>query len=276
MAQIVGGLGVPHTPVFPSHVVKKGPGCEEALLYGELARDLEAMRPDVVVLFSNDHFNTFFFDNFPMLSIGVAQQTSGPNDETEMPSYQVAVHEALADHARAQCILGGFDMAVTQEFTLDHAFMVPYHFLMGHGRTPVVPVFINGFSNPLPLAQRAYALGRTLRRAVESFPGDARVVAMGSGSFSLEIGGPLAPKGSRSGTPDRAWAAHVQARMEAAEIAQLMEEATGERLARAGNAAGELLNWLAMLGMVGGGAPTWMKPQAQHGHAYGVWKGDAR
>ena len=245
------------------------------MLFARVAGDLQAMRPDVVLLFSNDHFNTFFLDNFPLLAIGVAADTSGPNDQTPMPTYRVPVNEGLADHLRAQAILAGFDVGVTEEFTLDHAFMVPWHFLLRDVRTPMVPIFINAFSNPLPSARRMFAFGQALGAAIESYPGQERVVALASGSFSLEIGGPLAPPGRRSGTPDRAWAAHVQRRMEAAEIDQLIEDATAERLHGAGNAAGELLNWLAMLGAVGEARPPgWITPQTEQGHAFAVWTGE--
>jgi hypothetical protein len=42
-------------------------------------------------------------------------------------------------------------------------------------------------------------------------------------------------------------------------------------MARAGNAGGELLNWIAMLGVIGERAPTRIEPQP-HGHAFGVWR----
>lgn len=271
MAQVVAGFGVPHTPVFPSVVARKGPDCEEAQLYRQIETHLDAAKADVILIFSNDHFNTFFFDNFPLFAVGVAAQTSGPNDETQMPAYQVPLHETLADHMRAQGIANNFDIAVTQEFTLDHSFMVPWHFLNAKQRLPIIPFFIHCFSNPRPNAERAFALGQMLRGAIESYPGDERVAVIGSGSFSLEIGGPLADKGQRAGTPDKIWAKHVEDRLASAQVAQLISDATGERMMRAGNAAGELLNWIAMLGVCGVKNPVMLKPQISHGHAYGVW-----
>lgn len=275
MAEIVAGIGMPHTPIFPSQVANKGPDCEEARLYVQLEEQLTEAKADVILLFANDHFNTFFLDNFPLFAIGVADATSGPNDQTPMQSYDVPVHGRLAAYLRDRGIRAGFDIAITQEFTLDHAFMVPWHFINARLRTPIVPFFIDGFSNPLPSARRTWDLGAALGEAIRSFPGKERVVVIGSGSFSLEIGGPLADKNERSGTPDKQWAAHVQARMQAGEFDRLVAEATGERLALAGNAAGELLNWLAMIAVCGGGAPLYLTPQVDHGHAFGVWRVEA-
>lgn len=277
MASIAAGFGVPHTPAFPARAAGQGPECEEARLYKEVEQHLDAIHPDIIVMFSNDHFNTFFFDNFPLFAIGVATQTSGPNDETPMPAYDVPLHEPLADHLRASAIRNDFDMAVTQEFSLDHAFMVPWHFLNAKRRTPLIPVFIHGFSDPLPNAWRAWELGQMLGRAARDYPGAERIAVIGSGSFSLEIGGPLAPAGERSGTPDKAWAAQIERCLVNADIEDLIEAATCERMQRAGNAAGELLNWIAMLGMISPDInavprPLSLKPQIDHGHAFGIWR----
>ena len=71
--------------------------------------------------------------------------------------------------------------------------------------------------------------------------------------------------------PDRAWVARIVDRMTNFRIKDLIEEATPLQMARAGNAGGELLNWIAMLGVIGERAPTRIEPQP-HGHAFGVWR----
>jgi len=65
------------------------------------------------VVIANDHFNTFFLNNFPTFAIGVAEATFGPNDQTKMPSYDIKVHTGLAEHMRRVGIRDGFDLAVT-------------------------------------------------------------------------------------------------------------------------------------------------------------------
>jgi hypothetical protein len=59
--------------------------------------------------------------------------------------------------------------------------------------------------------------------------------------------------------------------MREADIETLLEEATTERMMRAGNVAAELLIWVAMLGAVGNCKPEWMQVQAREGEAYGIW-----
>jgi hypothetical protein len=55
-------------------------------------------------------------------------------------------------------------------------------------------------------------------------------------------------------------------------IDELLEEATSERMLGAGNIGGELLNWCAMLGAIGARKPSFIEPQTEMGHAYGVWR----
>jgi hypothetical protein len=272
MAEIVAAFGVPHTPNFPALVAKQGPDCRTAKLYAEVATQLRAARPDVLVIYTDDHFNTFFLDNFPTFAIGVADQTAGPNDQTVMPSYRVGVEASLATHMRAQAIGDGFDISLAQDFDVDHATMVPLHFLTPDMGIPIVPFFINGLAPPLPSAPRCYALGRTVAAAIGTWREHKRVAVIGSGSFSLEIGGPQIPPGERAGTPDPGWSERVQDHIAHSRIGDLVAEATPSRLARAGNISGELLNWIAMLGVVGDRKPIFIKPEPDHGHAYAAWR----
>lgn len=273
MAEIVAGIGLPHNPGSPAFVAKEGPGCETARFYRTLADHLVAAKPDALIVFSNDHFNTFFLNNFPTFAIGITDATSGPNDQTPMPGYKVPVEAALGAHIRATAVGAGVDLSLSEDFTLDHAFMVPLHFLTPRMDLPVVPIWINGFVRPLPLARRCHALGHAVRAALESFPQPLRVAVVGSGSFSLEIGGPRTPPGERSGVPDPTWCARIQEHLEQQRIDELIAEATPAQLWRAGNAGGELLNWIAMLGAIGGRKPRFIAPQ-DHGHAFAAWRWD--
>jgi hypothetical protein len=274
MAQIVGGIGLPHSPVYPATVTRQGPESPLGVLCRRAAAALRELRPDVLLLISCDHFNSFFLDNYPVLAIGIGETTSGPNDFTPMPAYTAVVHTALATHLRAASIFSGFDTALVQDFTLDHAFMVPLHFMTPDMDIPIVPIFVNGLLPPLPPAARAYAFGQALRDAVASFPADLRVVAIGSGHFSLDVGSPLADPGDRSGVPDTAWVEELHDLLAQGQVDQIIARGTAQRMAHAGNIGGELLMWLAMLGALGPlGRPTWLEQQPEMGHCFAMWRG---
>jgi gallate dioxygenase len=273
MAEIVAGFGVPHTPVFPFFVKRDGPNCETAKLFAAQKDELAAARPDVIVMFDTDHLNTFFLDNLPIFAVGVDKSFDGPNDEPrEMPVYKIPSALDLAAHIRERSIEAGFDAALTQHYSVDHSVAVPLHFLTPQMDVPVVPVFISGHVPPLPAARRCHALGQTVARAIEAWPEPLRVVAMGSGSFSLEVAGPRMAPGRTDGVPDPDWAWRVIKYMEEQQIEKLIVEATPYQLLKAGNVGGELLNWIAMLGAIGNRKPNYIAPQMQNGHAYGVWR----
>ena len=273
MANIVAGFGVPHTPVFPFFVKRDGPNCETAILFAAQAEQLAATRPDVIVMFDTDHLNTFFLDNLPIFAVGVDQTFTGPNDEPrEVPDYTIRSVPDLAGHIRREAITAGFDVALTQKFSVDHSIIVPLHFLTPNMHVPVIPVFISGHVPPLPPAARCYALGQAVGRAIASWPSALRIVVMGSGSFSLEVGGPRMAPGRSDGVPDPDWVTRVITYLEQAQTDMLIAQATERQLFKAGNVGGELLNWIAMLGAIGNRRPNYVAPQMQNGHAYGVWR----
>jgi aromatic ring-opening dioxygenase catalytic subunit (LigB family) len=272
VATIVGALGVPHTPFFPALVEREGPGCETARYFAAVTQELEAMRPDLIVMYDTDHLNTFFLDNLPIFAMGVTEAFKGPNDEPRaVPIYTIRSRPDVAAHLRRSAIAAGFDLALTQEFTVDHSVVVPLHFMTPHMRIPVIPVFVSGHVPPLPSARRCYELGRTLAHAVGQWPEPLRVAVIGSGSFSLEVFGPRIAPGKSDGVPDPDWARRVCALIGEGAVDTLLAEATEPQLLKAGNVGGELLDWIAMLGAVGARRPKFVTPQMEQGHAYAAW-----
>ena len=81
----------------------------------------------------------------------------------------------------------------------------------------------------------------------------------------------MAPPDEFSGSPDLEWVQRILDLMRVGSIDDLVREATTPRMARAGNVAGELLNWIAMLGAIGNRPPEFLEPQIEEGHAYGFW-----
>ena len=271
MASVVGGFCVPHTPYFP---VALQPGSVDMRGYEEVRRRLEDARPDVIVAIACDHLNTFYLDNLPPFAVAAVDEFGGPNDESPgLPVRRVPSHQGLGLALHAGLLAHGFDAARSERLDVDHSVMVPLHFLTPSHEVPVVPVFVNGLTPPIPTGVRALAFGATAGAVLRDFGGDLRVAVLATGGINLEVGGPRAAVGEVWGAPDPAWLDHVVARLRADEVGELAEEATPERLAGVGNAAGELLCVLAMLGAVGGGAPAYLEPQPEVGHAYGAWSG---
>jgi Catalytic LigB subunit of aromatic ring-opening dioxygenase len=272
MAEIVGGFGVPHNPHFPLWVADGAPAAAEIeRLYGGVAAHLRAVRPDVVLVFTADHYNMFFDTCVPIFAIGVAESAAGASDYPQLPRRVLPIAAGLARHVHAHAVRAGFDVGMSQELELDHTVIAPFWFLFPDDVPPIVPVFVNGLIPPLPSAQRCLALGRAVADAVRAAPDTLRVAVVASGSFSLEIGGPRISATSHTGVPAPGWVDRVAALLGAADVDRLVAEATEERLAEAGNAGGELLEWIAMLGTIAPSRPAFLDVQPEFGHAFAAW-----
>jgi protocatechuate 4,5-dioxygenase beta chain len=274
MAKIVGAFGVPHNPHFPSWSQEGHPLGEEIdRYYGRVAEQLRAVQPDAIVYFTSDHYN-LFFESVPIFSIAVAPSASGPSDYPTIARRELPIASELARAVQRHVMACNFDVGMLQELEFDHTVIAPLHFLLPDREVPLVPVYISAFLRPIPSAQRCYALGQAILEAVEAVdaPGlPERVAVIASGSFSVEIGGPRLAPDSHVGVPDPTWTQRVVELLEAGDFARLVEEATDEQMGEAGNAAGELLDWIAMLGMIEPTAPAFVETQPQFGHSFAAW-----
>jgi 2,3-dihydroxyphenylpropionate 1,2-dioxygenase len=215
--------------------------------YAELRRRLEAVRPDVLVVLSPEHWSNFFLDHMPSFCIGVADEYWGPTDEefVKIPMHRVGGDARLA-RALAAGVAEEVDLSSSQELALDHGVMVPLHLL----RTdlPVIPIIVNclaGFPAPL---HRCHALGVALRRTVDRWP--ERVALLGTGGLSHW---PAMPEAGRIGVDfdQRFLEAFLGGRIET------FLRYPRERLeAEAGPGGHEIRTWIAVAGVAGDGQGT--------------------
>jgi protocatechuate 4,5-dioxygenase beta chain len=110
----------------------------------------------------------------------------------------------------------------------------------------VVPVAINVLQHPLPTPRRCYKLGQAVRRAVESFPGDLKVVVVGTGGLSHQL------NGKRAGFNNPEWDARFLDLIHRdPEALAAMRHADYIRLG--GTEGAEEIMWLAMRGALSAG-----------------------
>jgi len=270
MGVIVGAFGIPHNPHFPTWAQGGHPLADEIRsMYRPLAVAFERARPDALLYITSDHYN-MFWETLPVFAIGVAESARGASDYPELRR-ELPIDAPLAGEIHAHLVDREFDVAMLQEVEFDHTVIAPLHFLMPEAEVPLIPVYVNAFVRPLPSARRCLQLGRAIRSAIESSPATTRVAVAGSGSFSLEIGGPRISEDSHTGVPDPVWLDRVLQHLRNAAIDDLVIEATDEQLWRAGNAGGEVLDWIAMLGTFDPRPPDHLDVQPQFGHAFAAW-----
>jgi aromatic ring-opening dioxygenase catalytic subunit (LigB family) len=273
MAELVMGIGVPHTPFFPGIAKQQGDSSRMVGLFKRVRQELESTKPDLIVMLTSDHFVSFFFDNMPTFCIGAFEHADGPHELSRMmQQYRLQGSAGFAAGLVKYGIENDFDLASSEEVKLDHATLVPLHFLTPEMKIPVVPIFIKALVEPLPRAQRCLALGHMIRRYIEQRPETERVAMIASGSFSLEVGGP------RMGFVNKEWHAFVVECLRRGDIDELVRKATSENMRAAGNTGGELLLWIAMMGALGACRLKFIEPDGSPPdaprdiHAYAVWE----
>lgn len=272
MAEIVGAIGVPHNPFTALLISQDADGVAESRrLYDAVGEQLRRMAPDTVIVVTTDHYNNFFELAVPIFAIGVADAAAGPCDYPQLPQFAVELDGALAAEIQTAVVHEDFDVAKSQEFELDHTITAPLGVMMPAIDVRLIPVYVSGSIHPLPSARRCFALGQAIRRAVERSALARRVVVAASGAFSFEVGGPRMSETSHVGVPAPEWAARATELLAAGEFEQLVAETTPEQLTAAGNASGETLDWLVMLGTIDPHPPVFIEAQLDEGHAYAAW-----
>ena len=252
MAQLIGGITTSHVPAIGRAIARD----LQADPYWKPFFDgyppvhawLAKVKPDVVVLFYNDHGLNFFLDKMPTFAVGAAPEYHNADEGWGIPVLPpIRGDQDLSWHLIESLVAEEFDVVTCQEMVIDHAVSLPMALLWpGQGAWPVkvVPVCINTVQFPLPSAARCYKLGQAVGRAIRSWDADQRVVVMGTGGLSHQLDGERAGfinkdfdvKFMDSLLADPAWATKYS-------ITDLVE--------LTGTQGIELLMWLAARGALG-------------------------
>ncbi|MCL4125110.1 UNVERIFIED_CONTAM: hypothetical protein GTU68_043079 [Idotea baltica] len=89
-------------------------------------------------------------------------------------------------------ILDEFDMTIANKMAIDHGCTVPLSVMFDQPEAwpcRIIPICVNVIQYPAPTGKRCYDLGKAIRRAVDSFPGDERVAIFGTGGMSHQLQG---------------------------------------------------------------------------------------
>jgi Catalytic LigB subunit of aromatic ring-opening dioxygenase len=172
-------------------------GCQKAI--AKLGEMLRAAKPDLVVIFGDDQHEQFHDENMPTFALyhgktlPVVKHTgrnpaAWKNAEEDgwaetKPEYENG--SELANHLINRLTVEEFDIArsnkLRTEIGVGHAFSFLYRRIWPGGTVPSLPVMVNTYYPPnQPTPKRCYALGQAIRRGIESWDKDARVVVMAS------------------------------------------------------------------------------------------------
>ncbi len=249
MARIVGALTTSHVPLIGKAIannLQREPYWQPFFAGFDAVHEwLASIRPDVVVVFYNDHGLNFFLDKMPTFAIGAAERYLNADEGWGLPTCRpFPGHPQLSWHLIESLMAQEFDLTSCQEMLVDHAFTIPLSLLWpGAGPWPVktVPISINTVQHPLPTGARCFKLGQAVGRALESYAEDLKVLIVGTGGLSHQL------DGERAGFINREF--DLQCMEKLVTDPQALTHYSNRQLVElAGSQGVELLMWLAARG----------------------------
>jgi protocatechuate 4,5-dioxygenase, beta chain len=252
MARIIGAVATTHVPSIGKAIAegKQNDPYWKPFFSGFdyvhywLARE----KPDVAVVFYNDHGLNFFLDKLPTFAVGAASEYRNEDEGWGIPVSRAAAGDpALSWHLINALVADEFDITICQDMLVDHAVTIPMALMWPRRDWPVkiVPVSINTVQHPLPSVARCLKLGRSIGRALETYAPDLRVLVVGTGGLSHQLDGERA--GFINKDFDQLCMEKIVRDPDALarySIPQLVELAGAQGV--------ELLNWVAMRGALTG------------------------
>ena len=166
--------------------------CQEAI--ASLGEVLASVAPDVAIIIGDDTHEVFMpEDHIPSVDVlWMDEIPHRPHTSRVREGGELSMLPGKAElglHLVESLIGEGFDISVTRTIpegrSIGHAFDFIYGRIMNGNIPPTVPILVNTYYPPnAPTMRHCYAIGKALRRAIESWESDLRVAVIGSGGLS--------------------------------------------------------------------------------------------
>jgi len=253
MARVIGGIATTHVPSIGKAIAEKKQrdpywrpffrGFDYVHYW--LARE----KPDLAVVFYNDHGLNFFLDKMPTFAVGAANQYRNEDEGWGIPASRAITGDPpLSWHLINALVADEFDITMCQEMLIDHAVTIPMA-LMWPGENwqsiRIVPVAVNTVQHPLPSLSRCLKLGRSIGRAIDSYEQNLRVLIVGTGGLSHQL------DGKRAGFINKEFDKFCMDKI-VNEPEALTRYSIHDFIKEAGAQGVEFLNWMAMRGALTG------------------------
>jgi protocatechuate 4,5-dioxygenase beta chain len=247
MAQIAGGFLLPHDPLIAAEpdAPSKQQGDAVRNAFKHVARRLEEIEADTVIVVGDDHYTVFGPQCLPRYLIAIGDAAGPIEPWVGLPQQPFRVNQTLAQHIMHHGFDNGVDWAVAKSITLDHSTALPIHFcIQDKPAVSVVPVLINSGVEPLIPNRRCHELGKQLRAAVEAWDGPERVAILGTGGISHWVGM------KDMGRVNPEWDEMIMAAVERGDAEAIIALSDEEIIRESGNGGLEIKNWLVALGFI--------------------------
>ena len=138
--EIVGAFGCSHAGLIISHADKADPALKGRVYDGfaEVARRIEELKPDAVVIVATDHGRVYSLAAYPQFVIGVSETAKGIGD-SGLPEWDVPLNQELAQQILDGAMENGVDLAFSEQMKIDHSFITPLMLITPEMQTPIIP-----------------------------------------------------------------------------------------------------------------------------------------
>src|SRR3989338_3519536 len=136
--------------------------------FAVLRSDLEAARPDVLIVVANDQFVNFFFNNIPTFFVTLADEVKG---QFTRHKFHYKNHKELGRAILRAGMEKGIDFSYGEHVELQHTQVMPLYFLL-----------------PEPTPRRCYQVGELVREVAQQR--GERIAILATGGLSHFPGSP--------------------------------------------------------------------------------------
>src|SRR5438445_7119828 len=259
MSTVIGGAMLPHAPQFftmPDTEDKKNVEHVREVA-AEVGARLRALKPDLWIIFSNDHADQFIPSTAPPFNVHVGGEASG---DFAGRKFHWKIPSEIAFEIVRQLYRQNFDPAFTSTAKIDYAIGIPLTHL-GH-TDPVLPIYVNAYLPPQPPMERCYAFGQAVARTVTAL--GLKTVVLASGGMSHF------PGTDRYSNPELDWDTRALEKLKSGNLKSLIGYDETE-LDDTGNI--ELRCWACAAGALGERKPdiVSLDPSWHHNYASLAW-----
>jgi 2,3-dihydroxyphenylpropionate 1,2-dioxygenase len=258
---VIGGAMLPHAPQFFTMPDTEDKANVERVraVAADIGAKLKALKPDLWIIFSNDHAEQFFHNVCPAFTVHVGGEATG---EFAGRKFHWAIPSQIGFELVRSLNRQGFDPAFTSTARIDYAIGIP---LTHIGLTdPVLPIYVNAYLPPQPTMERCYAFGQAVARTVTQL--GLKTVILSSGGMSHF------PGTDRYSNPELNWDKRVLDKLATGNLKSLIGYDEAE-LDEMGNI--ELRCWACAAGALGERKPDVVSfdPSWHHNYASLAWTG---
>lgn len=246
MAELVGGFLMPHNPMLTVAPDAADPGQKQVIFdaFKTIADKVVALKADTVIIIGDDHYTNFGPHCIPTCLVAIGEVDGPVEPFLNIERAPMATNEPLARHILETGYAEGVDWSFAKDLSVDHSVAIPHHLAVKSvPGLRTIPIYLNAAVSPCIGNQRAYEVGQSIRKAVESWSGDERVVVYGTGGISHWVGS------IGMGRVNAEFDQRILSLFSAGDIEGLAAISDEEILAEGGDGCLEIKNWICAMGL---------------------------